>query len=173
MEPVCDWIDLQLKRSGVEATSEDILLSSTDAVGPPPVDIVLVHCKYGISRSATMLIAYLMRRYHWQRDKALEYVKAKRGSVRPNRGFLEQLKLWSAMGYQIWETYEGQGGEMKGKVAKSGYAMYLERRAAALKAKGLAWVCRLGGRSVCRPPRYNTQERRRVGTSRRKLGQCP
>jgi len=86
-----------------------------------------------------MIIAYLMRRYQWQRDVALAYVKTKTGRVKPNRGFLEQLELWAAMRYRIWEEGGDQEGEGEGtkKVPKSEFASYLERRAAALKAKGL------------------------------------
>lgn len=138
MEPVCDWIDLQLKRSGAEAPPKDVLLSSADAGAPPPppADVVLIHCTQGISRSATMVVAYLMRRYNWQRDAALAYVRTKTWRIRPNQGFWEQLDLWAAMGYCIWEEDGGKEGEGTGKVPKSEYASYLEKRMAALKAKG-------------------------------------
>ncbi|KAM3553572.1 hypothetical protein ARSEF4850_006855, partial [Beauveria asiatica] len=39
---------------------------------------VLVHCRAGISRSATIVIAYLMRKYGLSADEALAEVKAKR-----------------------------------------------------------------------------------------------
>jgi len=52
-------------------------------------------------------------------------------------GFLEQLELWAAIKYRIWEEGRDQEGEGTRKVPKSEYASYLERRAAALKAKGL------------------------------------
>lgn len=135
MEPVCDWIDLQLKRFGVEEASEDV--PSADTVAPLPENIVLIHYTYGVSRSATMIIAYLMQRYQWQRDVALAYVRTKTGRVKPNRGFLEQLELWAAIKYRIWEEGRDQEGEGTRNVPKGEYASYLERRAAALKAKGL------------------------------------
>lgn len=136
MEPVCDRIDLQSKRSGSEAVPEEILVSSADAVAPPPADVVLIHCTTGGSRSATMVIAYLMRRYQWQRDAAIAYVRKKTGRVRPNQGFWEQLELWATMGYRVWEEDGRKEGEGTAKVPKSEYASYLKERAATLKAKG-------------------------------------
>ena len=52
---------------------------------------VYVHCYMGISRSATIVIAYLMKTKKWDLKKALEYVKSKRSKVNPNRGFLMTL----------------------------------------------------------------------------------
>lgn len=54
-------------------------------------DNTLVHCAAGISRSASLVLSYLMRKHRITLDKALEYVKSKR-AIRPNYGFIEQLK---------------------------------------------------------------------------------
>ncbi|KAK8743046.1 hypothetical protein OTU49_001501 [Cherax quadricarinatus] len=53
---------------------------------------VLVHCNAGVSRSASIVIAYLMRHYSMSFDEAFRFVKSKRSFIRPNPGFLEQLK---------------------------------------------------------------------------------
>lgn len=55
---------------------------------------VLVHCNAGISRSATIAIAYLMKTKHWPLDKAYGHVKEKRSKIRPNAGFQIQLKTF-------------------------------------------------------------------------------
>lgn len=55
---------------------------------------VLVHCTAGISRSCTIVLAYLMRYKGMSLDQALTAVRAVRGFVNPNAGFLEQLHLW-------------------------------------------------------------------------------
>lgn len=55
---------------------------------------VLIHCLMGVSRSATIVIAFIMHRYHWRLAQALEYVRHKRPAVNPNKGFLEQLKCY-------------------------------------------------------------------------------
>ena len=51
---------------------------------------VLIHCMAGISRSATMAIAFLMLRRGMPVEAAVEHVKRQR-YVRPNEGFLRQL----------------------------------------------------------------------------------
>lgn len=55
---------------------------------------ILVHCAYGVSRSATLVIAYVMHTNRWPYAKALQYVKQMREVVRPNRGFEAQLVVW-------------------------------------------------------------------------------
>lgn len=42
---------------------------------------VLVHCVKGVSRSASVVVAYLMKTQQWGFDQALEYVRARRPQV--------------------------------------------------------------------------------------------
>lgn len=51
----------------------------------------LVHCKMGVSRSASTVIAYAMKEYGWSLEKAYNFVKQKRSITRPNAGFMKQL----------------------------------------------------------------------------------
>uniref|UniRef100_A0A8C6NWJ8 Protein phosphatase Slingshot homolog 1 n=1 Tax=Nothobranchius furzeri TaxID=105023 RepID=A0A8C6NWJ8_NOTFU len=51
----------------------------------------LVHCKMGVSRSASTVIAYAMKEYGWSLEKAYNFVKQKRNITRPNPGFMRQL----------------------------------------------------------------------------------
>jgi predicted protein tyrosine phosphatase len=53
---------------------------------------VFVHCLGGISRSSTLIIAYLMIENKWTYQKAYTYVKQRRNSIDPNVGFVNQLK---------------------------------------------------------------------------------
>ncbi|KAG0416073.1 hypothetical protein HPB47_006749, partial [Ixodes persulcatus] len=55
---------------------------------------VLVHCKMGISRSASVVIAYVMKAYDLDLDQALEFVKRRRSCIKPNSGFLKQLETY-------------------------------------------------------------------------------
>lgn len=65
---------------------------------------VLVHCKMGVSRSASVVIAYAMKAYNWNFNLALEHVKKQRNCIKPNKNFLAQL-----------ETYNGMLDAMKNK----------------------------------------------------------
>uniref|UniRef100_A0A8C9WV22 Protein phosphatase Slingshot homolog 1 n=1 Tax=Sander lucioperca TaxID=283035 RepID=A0A8C9WV22_SANLU len=51
----------------------------------------LVHCKMGVSRSASTVIAYAMKEFGWSLEKAYNFVKQKRSITRPNTGFMRQL----------------------------------------------------------------------------------
>ncbi|KAK7895283.1 hypothetical protein WMY93_020608 [Mugilogobius chulae] len=51
----------------------------------------LVHCKMGVSRSASTVIAYAMKEYGWSLEKAHNYVKQKRSIAQPNAAFMKQL----------------------------------------------------------------------------------
>ena len=53
---------------------------------------VFVHCMYGISRSATIVTAYLKWKYNVSVSKALEWIRTNRPIVNPNKGFIVQLK---------------------------------------------------------------------------------
>jgi Dual specificity phosphatase, catalytic domain len=55
---------------------------------------VYVHCMNGASRSSMVMAAYLMRREHWSRDQALEFLRTRRSEVRPNPAFLSLLLEW-------------------------------------------------------------------------------
>lgn len=53
--------------------------------------LVVVNCYMGLSRSASVVIAYLMTKHNMSFDRALDFVKKSR-TVRPNEGFVRQLK---------------------------------------------------------------------------------
>lgn len=58
---------------------------------------ILVHCMAGVSRSASMIIYYLMRKYNMSFEDAYKLVKSKRTIVNPNKSFQAQLKLYETM----------------------------------------------------------------------------
>lgn len=52
---------------------------------------VLVHCYAGVSRSASVVIAFLMQEYGMTMKDATNHVRAQRNFIRPNDGFRRQL----------------------------------------------------------------------------------
>lgn len=57
---------------------------------------VLVHCGAGISRSATIVIGYLMKYQGMNLKSSLDFLVEKRPCVYPNKGFLKQLFEYGA-----------------------------------------------------------------------------
>lgn len=57
---------------------------------------VLVHCNAGISRSSTVIIAYLIRYQHMSLQKAMHLVRENRPVAQPNPGFMSQLKNYES-----------------------------------------------------------------------------
>jgi protein-tyrosine phosphatase len=54
-------------------------------------DNILIHCYMGSSRSATIVIYYLMRKYDMTLEQAIKFVKEKRNIVNPTNKFIEEL----------------------------------------------------------------------------------
>ncbi|KAJ3437790.1 dual specificity protein phosphatase [Anaeramoeba flamelloides] len=62
---------------------------------------VFVHCEKGVSRSATIVIAYIMYKHQINSDQAYQFVHENRPEIQPNKGFLQQLKLWGRLKYNL------------------------------------------------------------------------
>ncbi|KFX85746.1 hypothetical protein V490_09439 [Pseudogymnoascus sp. VKM F-3557] len=114
MRTVCDFIDANLGPKDLK-----------------PPGRVLVHCHWGISRSSTMVLAYLMCKLGKSRDELLAEVKTKWPRARPSSNFMAQLEIWEKVEYDVWAD------EAK-TVPKVEYALYLTQRAAYLTERGLA-----------------------------------
>ena len=68
----------------------------SDALGKDKQSKVICHCFAGMSRSATVVAAYLIASQGIDVGKATEYVLQKRRVAQPSKAFLAQLKLWAA-----------------------------------------------------------------------------
>jgi dual specificity phosphatase 12 len=142
LEEICDFIDWHLARPHEPAR----ILPPANRIGSvdqlernPNVEVfpqVLIHCQMGVSRSATVMIAYLMRKRGDSMGQVLRDVKRRR-NVNPNVNFLEQLKVWEDTNYQIWADKDN-------KVPKEAYRVFLQGRAKRLEANGL-----IGDEPVC------------------------
>ncbi|GMH41492.1 hypothetical protein BSKO_09402 [Bryopsis sp. KO-2023] len=63
--------------------------------------LVLVHCFAGVSRSSTVVIAYLMKTKGWTFNTAFSSLKKTYSPAHPNSGFIEQLQIFEKMGCRI------------------------------------------------------------------------
>jgi protein-tyrosine phosphatase len=55
---------------------------------------ILIHCHRGVSRSATFVMGYLMRKNEMTLSESLTFLQSKRHIVNPNKAFLHQLNKY-------------------------------------------------------------------------------
>ncbi|CCV02240.1 Putative dual specificity phosphatase 13 [Invertebrate iridescent virus 30] len=58
---------------------------------------ILVHCAMGISRSATCVIAYLIKYCNMDTTEAIKFLQQKRSIINPNNGFVSQLQKYHSL----------------------------------------------------------------------------
>lgn len=92
------WEDVESMRVALDDDSSSNILAHLDQIVDKINDVitqrnahVLVHCVAGVSRSATVVIAYLMKYTHMSLRNAFNYCYGLRPVVRPNNGFMAQL----------------------------------------------------------------------------------
>lgn len=69
----------------------------------------VVHCLMGISRSVSVVTAYLMKKYLISKTTALMYVKSIRPVAQPNPGFHKCLSLWEKCRYcRSYDSWSAQ-----------------------------------------------------------------
>ncbi|CAJ0586988.1 unnamed protein product, partial [Mesorhabditis spiculigera] len=77
-------------------------------------EALLVHCEAGMSRSATLCCAALIKNHHFTAADALQYLEECKPDVKPNTGFTLQLKLYERMQNPATsqKDVEGMGSSM-------------------------------------------------------------
>lgn len=55
---------------------------------------IYVHCWAGMSRSAMVTAAYLMKKHKWNRDKTLDYMASINSKIDPSHSFILGLNEW-------------------------------------------------------------------------------
>ncbi|KAH8822937.1 protein-tyrosine phosphatase-like protein [Flagelloscypha sp. PMI_526] len=98
--PVNDWIDADLL-CHFDETNKFIDEALEQEKG------IIVHCMMGVSRSATVVIAYLMWKKSMTFEDALAHVKERRPIIDPNEGFRAQLRIYEQFGCNM-ETEEAK-----------------------------------------------------------------
>ncbi|KZF21799.1 putative dual specificity phosphatase Yvh1 [Xylona heveae TC161] len=131
MSGICDFID-QMASPALSSLSSLPVEHKHDtndgSCGAPP-EAILIHCDLGISRSPTIIIAYLMRKLRMQQANVLNFVQSSQ-RIKPNPNFIRQLQVWEMVGYEVWEDEDRTA-------PKAPYKAYLEDRAALLENRGL------------------------------------
>jgi dual specificity phosphatase 12 len=56
---------------------------------------ILIHCYMGSSRSASFVVAYLVKNHFYDVDDAISFIKDKRSLVNINTTFIRDLREWS------------------------------------------------------------------------------
>ncbi|GAA5815634.1 hypothetical protein MFLAVUS_009146 [Mucor flavus] len=87
---------------------------------------ILVHCLAGISRSPTVVTAYLMATRRLRYKAALAIIKQTRPFVTPNPGFINQLKLFQEMDYQFNPQHPAYLEYLKNHPKDAGHAGHAE-----------------------------------------------
>ena len=106
---LCDEVTVRITDVFSDAFSFLDSVASTPGGGR-----VLVHCAEGISRSATVVIAFLMRTYGLTLYQAYSHAKSQRKQVFPNLGFWKQL---DALEKELWQAKPEPKGEYRSTMA--------------------------------------------------------
>lgn len=121
LSPLKPW----LTKSGTKESRQGVITPSNKDRGQKNQEnrpAVLIHCRKGVSRSATIAIGYLM----WKDGKGsaatLSKVRQKRPSISPNSSFLNQLDLWGKLDYNLWE-------DAKHLIPKDDYRVFMDELA--------------------------------------------
>ncbi|KAG5498232.1 hypothetical protein JIQ42_03036 [Leishmania sp. Namibia] len=73
------------------------------------VPAVAVHCMVGVSRSASIVAAYVMKKYGVSLGEALSLIRCTRPVVQPNPGFQRQLSIWENLrSYRIVDEWSAK-----------------------------------------------------------------
>ncbi|KAH7886986.1 hypothetical protein F5I97DRAFT_1936558 [Phlebopus sp. FC_14] len=89
-----------------DSTDEDVLVHFLPTISFIQRELdkgrgVLVHCQAGISRSATIVAAYLMHSRKLDVSTALDMIKKVRPYIEPNQGFIDQLEIFHQASYKF------------------------------------------------------------------------
>jgi len=62
---------------------------------------ILIHCEYGVSRSASLVMSFIMRNTELTFREVYDLVRGRRGFVNPNAGFQSQLLEFERQNYSL------------------------------------------------------------------------
>ncbi|XP_075424911.1 protein phosphatase Slingshot homolog 1 isoform X2 [Ascaphus truei] len=119
----------------------------------------LVHCKMGVSRSASTVIAYAMKEYDWSLEKAYNFVKQKRSVTRPNASFMRQLSEYEGIldaskqrHNKLWRQHAECGMPPDGFESELGYRLNEEDMDSQAPSHSTCFRHLTGARELIQPP---------------------
>lgn len=94
--PYPECVEATRKYGIRDSLKEDMLKHMDNIVGfmEDAEKPILVHCVAGVSRSATVVMCYLIKTRGFSLKEVFRYVLERRPCVRPNAAFLEQIFLY-------------------------------------------------------------------------------
>ncbi|RWS30419.1 dual specificity protein phosphatase 14-like protein [Leptotrombidium deliense] len=106
-------------RIPVDDTPNDTLIDHFDRIAQKIFEVgkkgqkTVVHCVAGMSRSATIVIAYLMKHYKMSLVDAFNLTLKKRSCIKPNTRFMKELMIYELRIHKYYSTrmiYTTQSG---------------------------------------------------------------
>jgi len=112
--PDIDWTALNIQHKHIQLTDEEnsLLFPYFPEITDWLINAIqnkqnsLVHCRHGVSRSATIVVAVIMKLLKQTLQTTLDQIKIKHPSADPNPGFYNQLALWKILDYKIQDGHK-------------------------------------------------------------------
>jgi dual specificity phosphatase 12 len=73
---------------------DNIISKNISSISDEKKQKILIHCICGVSRSVTILLAYIIKKYNYTPQYALKIVQKKRKIANPNSNFMKQLWMY-------------------------------------------------------------------------------
>ncbi|KAL2856284.1 protein-tyrosine phosphatase-like protein [Aspergillus pseudodeflectus] len=138
LDGMLDWVhDAIIGTAPLDGAEEDQVNagkeSGVDTSTRQDQGRVLVHCNQGVSRSGSVVVAYIMKYLSLPYAAALLTARQSRPVIAPNIGFEYQLRMWERCGFGVFlpggEDQENDQEEEEGQVQlieESEYAAWKE-----------------------------------------------
>ena len=74
-------------------------------INSPKKTNIFIHCYMGSSRSASIVVYYIMKRHNKTFTEALEHIKSCRSNININTNFSDEIKFLEKLDYEISEKF--------------------------------------------------------------------
>ena len=87
-----DYLNIQLKDDGEDKFTKEELDKCIVYINNNQNKNILVHCMFGRSRSTTIILYYIIKKYKYTINDAIELIKSKRYYINPSINFIENIE---------------------------------------------------------------------------------